>query len=208
MKVRWFTLVELLIVMVIVGILITLVFQTYSEISKLSFRIEQEKILEEESIYFSQILQNLSERNTIDWDKYDTNLVNNNWFTGTLYMTGLDGAFSLYSTWSCKDDVVQVFNKSYDKNWCWIEMKTDDENKTIALTETWNVFVTNTMFRIVPFASEDEIIKDNNLCKTNYFACLHSEWFWIFTSLQIPNYSETWANDVKQNMQLFFNLWL
>lgn len=212
MKAKGFTIVELLIVMVILGILIALVFQTYSKISDVSFRIEQEKVLEEEVIYFSQILQNLSERNTIDWKKYNWDLVGNKGFTETLYMSGLDWKFSIYSTGNCSDEIISILDEDYNEEWCWLEMKKETTNwwiTSVALTEVWNTFFSKVKFKIVPFASEDEILDDPALCTTNYFACLHSEWFWVFTTAYIPNYSEAMrANDVKQKVQMFFNLWL
>ena len=208
MRTKGFTIVELLIVMVIMGILFTLVFQTYTKISQISFRVEQEKVVTEELVFLSEVLQNLSEKNTIDWFQYSGALVASWWLTDKLYLTGEDGKITIQSSWDCKSTVMSIFDEEYSKKWCWIEMisRIWDTKTTTELTATGNVIFTKPIFKIIPFASEDEILDDPGLCKINYFACLHSDGFWLFTTAYTPTYSNIWANDVKHNVQQFFNL--
>jgi type II secretory pathway pseudopilin PulG len=63
-------LLELLIVMGIVSILSVLLFRTYNTISEIAFRIQQEKNVMDEVLSFSQMLQNFTDRNTLDYDYY------------------------------------------------------------------------------------------------------------------------------------------
>lgn len=64
------TLLELLIVMTILGILFVLLLKTYNWISTMVFRVQQEKEVTQEVMHISQVVQNYSERNTIDYQKY------------------------------------------------------------------------------------------------------------------------------------------
>jgi prepilin-type N-terminal cleavage/methylation domain-containing protein len=64
------TLLELLIVMAILGILFVLLLRTYNWISTMVFRIQQEKEVAQEIMQISQVVQNFSERNSIDYQKY------------------------------------------------------------------------------------------------------------------------------------------
>gem|GEM_PF-1105752 len=61
---------ELLIVMAILGILFVLLLRTYNRIGTMVFRVQQEKEVAQEILQISQIIQNFSDRNTIDYSKY------------------------------------------------------------------------------------------------------------------------------------------
>ncbi|MBO4516468.1 type II secretion system protein [bacterium] len=65
-----FTLIELLIVITILGILTLVLFSAYNKISEISFRVEQERKVNEELLFLSEVLQNFANRNSIDFDKY------------------------------------------------------------------------------------------------------------------------------------------
>jgi len=45
-------------------------FKTYITISQISFRVEQQKYLNQEMLFVSETLQNFANRNKIDYDKY------------------------------------------------------------------------------------------------------------------------------------------
>ena len=65
-----FTLLELLIVMIILGVLFVMLLNTYNRISTMVFRVQQEKEVSQEILQTSQIIQNFADRNTIDYSKY------------------------------------------------------------------------------------------------------------------------------------------
>jgi len=56
--------------MVILGILFVMLLNTYNRISTMVFRVQQEKEVSQEILQTSQIIQNFSDRNTIDYSKY------------------------------------------------------------------------------------------------------------------------------------------
>jgi len=71
MKIRKaFTLLELIIVMAILGILFVLLLRTYNRIGTMVFRVQQEKEVAQEILQISQLIQNYSDRNTIDYVEY------------------------------------------------------------------------------------------------------------------------------------------
>jgi len=74
MKLKAFTLFETLIVVFIVGMLSVSLLESYNLIVEISFSIEQDKNLNEESLFFQQTLQTISETATIDYDKYKNTL--------------------------------------------------------------------------------------------------------------------------------------
>ena len=90
MKRKAFTLVEILIVLVIFWMLSGIMLKTYSTISQVSFRIGQDKELAKESLILSQVLDNIAQTATIDYDAYSTlgldylNTVN--WFVDFLLL--------------------------------------------------------------------------------------------------------------------------
>ena len=96
-----FTLIELLIVITILSILTLVLFSAYNKISEISFRVEQERKVNEELLFLSEVLQNFANRNSIDFDKYGNSLVSSTWFAWTLYLSWEDGQFSIYTSWNC-----------------------------------------------------------------------------------------------------------
>ena len=85
MKKSAFTLVEILIVVVLFGLLSGIILKTYTTITKVAFRMEQDKELAKETLILSQVLQNIAAEATIDYSKY-TDLKKG--ITDTLYLTG------------------------------------------------------------------------------------------------------------------------
>ena len=75
-KLKGFTLLEMLIVMVIIGILAVVLTEAYITISKVALRVEQEKNLSEESLILTQTFQAISDEATIDYDAYIENEIN------------------------------------------------------------------------------------------------------------------------------------
>ena len=70
MKKSAFTLVEILIVVILFGLLSGIILKTYTTITKVAFRIEQDKELAKETLVLSQVLQNIAAEATIDYSKY------------------------------------------------------------------------------------------------------------------------------------------
>ena len=56
--------------MIILSMLFVLLLRTYNWIATMVFRVQQEKEVSQEILQISQIMQNFSDRNTIDYEKY------------------------------------------------------------------------------------------------------------------------------------------
>ena len=69
MKKSAFTLVEILIVVVLFGLLSGIILKTYTTITKVAFRMEQDKELAKETLVLSQVLQNIAAEATIDYSQ-------------------------------------------------------------------------------------------------------------------------------------------
>jgi prepilin-type N-terminal cleavage/methylation domain-containing protein len=65
-----FTLIEVLVVLVIVAMLMGVLFEIYITISRITFRVELQKNVNEELLFVTDSLQNLSNRNQIDYSRY------------------------------------------------------------------------------------------------------------------------------------------
>jgi prepilin-type N-terminal cleavage/methylation domain-containing protein len=69
-----FTLIELLIVICILSLLVFVLFKAYNTVSEVSFRVEQQRKVNEEVLLLSEIVQNFANRNSIDFEKYKVSL--------------------------------------------------------------------------------------------------------------------------------------
>lgn len=204
------TLLELVIVMAILGILFVLLLRTYNWISTMVFRIQQEKEVGQEIIQISQIVQNFSERNSIDYSKYwvindeweTINLTTSQWITDVLYLTGQDGEIALYTSGSdCLDPAVEYV---YTESWYDCSLYMELWGITRELINTKKILITKAMFKIIPFASEQQYIDTPGLCSWNYLQCLNSPWFWMMFTAYSTNYGKQWATHVIVPFQQFF----
>ena len=197
-----FTLIELLIVICILGIFSIVLFRTYKTISDISFRVEQQKIVNEEFLFVSEVLQNFANRNSIDFTKYNESLGTTSWFTERLYLSWEDWNVEIYSSWNCVD-FSQIPDFSNLQSWCSLFLKTWAGANPIKLTSD-SVYFSKAKFKIIPYSASYYEWTD---CKTNYFACINDDWFWLFVDIYPKHYSEGfWANDIHLLVQHFFNI--
>lgn len=197
MKKKAFTLIEILIVLFIVGMLIGIMFKVYTTVAQIAFRVEQQKNVNQELLFMSEILQNFSNRNKIDYSKYGddrsvdsrNNLVVNNGYTNVLYMTWEDGEFAIYSSgencWSGFCDLYIFKNNSETR-----------------LTSN-QTHISKAVFKVIPYENDWYAIVN---CQTNQFACRNHQWFWFFVDIYSNMYNkEKWTNNIYMNVQQFFN---
>ena len=196
-----FTLIELLIVICILGIFSVVLFRTYKTISDIAFRVEQQKKVNEEFLFVSEVLQNFANRNSIDFDRYGESLSSTKWFVKNLYLSWEDGKIEIYSSWICAD-FSQVPDFSQLQSWCSLFVKVD-EGTPVKLTSD-SVYFSQVKFKVIPYSdSYFEWVE----CKTNYFACVNDDWFWLFVDIYPRRYSDDlWSNDVHLLVQHFFNI--
>ena len=200
-----FTLIELLIVIVILGILTLVLFSAYNKISEISFRVEQERKVNEELLFLSEVLQNFANRNSIDFGKYGSGLATSNWFTWTLYLSWEDGQFSIYTSWNCANYSEAPTHEKLDDG-CFFFFKGDGK-EPVQLTKD-SVYFSQARFKIIPY-SDKYFGSDEGAtpCDTNYFACVNDDWFWLFTDVY-PRFYNTWvwSNNIHVLVQHFFNI--
>lgn len=206
---KWFTLIELLISMVVVCILFVVLLSTYSWISRIWFKIEQEKSVYQEVLQLTQLLQNISDNNDIDFDAYSSdsnyNLSDSLWIVDVLYLSGRSGKIKIFSSWVCLDTDDINGNLGFSGNYCNIYIKDWDNEEKIINNRTSNI--TKPYFKIIPFASEQDYIDDvSSLCHTNYLNCINKHWFWIFTNFYNWAYKKSiWELNVNIPLQLFYS---
>ena len=172
MKRKAFTLVEILIVLVIFWMLSWIMLKTYSTISQVSFRIGQDKELAKETLILSQVLDNISQTATIDYDAYaplGLDYLNSvNWFVDTLFLTWDIWTWtSIYSTGTCEYSS-GIYNENYVRptiewapcrlvlNRLWTEtvLLWDSENWS------WEYIVSKIKFRVIPYDTSKNIINE------------------------------------------------
>ena len=158
MKKSAFTLVEFIIVIVLFGMLSGIILQTYMTITKVTFRIEQDKELAKQTLILSQMLDNLSQTATIDYEPYGKALITNKGITDILYLTGGQRAgVQIFSTGNCEkawklyneDYLTQKQNEKADFTSCRLILK--QEEKEITLLGSGNYLISKVMFKVVPY---------------------------------------------------------
>lgn len=203
---KWFTLIEMMIVMIIIWILAVVLTESYITISKTALRIEQEKNLSEESLVLTQIFQAISDEATIDYERY-SNLQNSEWFWDELYLTWEVWSWTTIRTvgkcleleWNFVDNDDEI----QDYSWCSLIL--EQNSKTTQLTSPWKVIVSKVKFKIIPFDSDEDYFEEASEWDV-LINNLHQPAFWMFIHLYAPLYQPTWTNKIDQPLQLFFNL--
>ena len=202
-----FTLIELLIVICILGILTVVLFSAYNKISEISFRVEQERKVNEEILFLSEVLQNFANRNSIDFDQYRANEIDFTslkWFTDKLFLSWEDWKFSIYTSWSCASYATVPNQDQFDSG-CFFYLENGDW--LVKLTSE-SVYFTDAKFKIIPYADNYFAVGDEATpCGKNYFACVNDDGFWLFTDAY-PRYynSWVWSNNIHVLVQHFFNI--
>ena len=204
MKKSAFTLVEILIVVVLFGLLSGIILKTYTTITKVAFRIEQDKELAKETLVLSQVLQNIAAEATIDYSKY-IDLKNTNGIVDTLYLTGGQwDETQLFSTWNC-GEAVKLYDEKYRENKdqnadfssCKLMLQKGDQE--FALLGTGKFLQSRMQFKVIPYTSALESLK--------WWTTAAKPWFWILGAVYSPFYDpQKRSNSSILPIQLFFGL--
>ncbi|MDR2191199.1 MAG: prepilin-type N-terminal cleavage/methylation domain-containing protein [Candidatus Peribacteria bacterium] len=211
-----FTLVETLIVIIIIGILAAVLIESYLTITKIAFKIEQEKNLSEEALMITQIFQSIADTATIDYEKYTENNINlsgENGFVNTLYLTGgqRTGA-SIYSTGTClSGNAFAMQNGVYPDASAIIfahsgcQLLLSQNGTHTPLLATQKLIPSKALFKVIPFDSEEHYFSENykGQMLINEIA---KPAFRVFLHLYSPFYQPVGQNNIAQPLQLFFNL--
>lgn len=207
MKKSAFTLVEILIVVVLFGLLSGIILETYTTITKVAFRMEQDKELAKETLILSQVLQNIAEEATIDYSKY-ADLQKNNGVTDTLYLTGGQRTGTqIFSIWSC-ENANKLYDEKYRENKeenadytsCKLVLqRNDDVANQITLLGTGKFLQSKMQFKIIPYEPTSQAIE--------WETKAGKPWFWILGAVYSPFYDpKQRSNSSILPIQLFFGL--
>ena len=204
MKKSAFTLVEILIVVILFGLLSGIILKTYTTITKVAFRIEQDKELAKETLVLSQVLQNIAAEATIDYSQYH-DLKNTNGITDTLYLTGGQRTGTqLFSTWNCENarnlyDEKYRENKDQNTDFSSCKLMLQKGDQEFALLGIGKFLQSRMQFKVIPYVSALESLGS--------WATAAKPWFWILGAVYSPFYDpQKRSNSSILPIQLFFGL--
>ena len=231
MKNKAFTLVEILIVVWLFWLLSGIILQTYTTISRISYRIQQEKEIAKEALVFTQVLENLAQTTTIDYSKHPY------W--------DLQASDGMVSELHLKDEKNQGISIKTDgtcfqasklreqkENWSSSELELlpvekEETLKTIRnsnckliLEKNWETItlldskkfnISQAQFRIIPFISNQELqnIYASESQNTNIkeLPPAGKPGFWLFITLTSKHYTPSQrSNNVVLPLQTFVSL--
>ena len=198
--------------------------KTYTTISQVSFRIQQEKEIAKEALVLSQVLDNLAQSTTIDYDQYkSSDLVSNNGIVDTLYLSGDNGKYKISSSDSCKEDdnitkklenSDQSTEQSENQKNCQLLLTTTigGQTTTNALLDGQNFKLSKIKFKIIPFIWKSALKEQLQSEKSENTDLneLPQDWkpaFWILGTLYSNYYNpQKRTNNISLPLQLFFSL--
>lgn len=176
---KWFTLVEIIIVVIISAILFVLLSKVYITASQLYIYQSDNKKISKDLLFFNQNLQNLADSSEIDYSKY-TNLDNNLWYTWNLYLKWKDYNYKLFQqSWA-------IYLQKY-KTWFSVN---------IPITKTWDSLVSKLYFKIMPYKDPFKVFTDKN----------QQPFVLVFLEMKSKYYNPaTWYRNIKYSVQEWFN---
>lgn len=208
---KWFTMIEMIITMVIVGILSVVLIEAYITVSKMALKVEQQKNMSEESLTLTQIFQSISDEATIDYERYEDdniNLESLNWFVDVLYLTWENRSWtSIFTTGNCLDlewsfqSEMDISEFIQQKSECSLMLQ--QGNMETNLNTQWKVIVSKMKFRVIPYDDDEWYFTEWD---GNVINDIHQPAFWVFVHLYAPLYQTYWLNKIDLPLQLFFNL--
>ena len=232
MKNKAFTLVEILIVVWLFWLLSGIILQTYTTISRISYRIQQEKEIAKEALVFTQVLENLAQTTTIDYSKHPYwDLQASDGMVSALYLKDENNqGISINTTGTCfqaselreqkenwssseLEELLPVENeetlKTIRNSNCKLILKKNKEEITLLDSKKFNI--SQAQFKIIPFISNQDLQKiyeienqDSNISK---LPPAGKPGFWLFITLTSKHYTPSQrSNNVVLPLQTFVSL--
>ncbi len=225
MKNKAFTLVEILIVVWLFWLLSGIILQTYTTISRISYRIQQEKEIAKEALVLTQVLENLAQTTTINDSKYRySDLQSSGGMVSELYLKDeKNQGITINTTGTCfqasqlreqkqlellpveNEETLKTIRNSnckliLEKNW-----------ETITLLDSKKFNISQAQFKIIPFISNQDLQKiyeienqDSNISK---LPPAGKPGFWLFITLTSKHYTPSQrSNNVVLPLQTFVSL--
>lgn len=232
MKNKAFTLVEILIVVWLFWLLSGIILQTYTTISRISYRIQQEKEIAKEALVLTQVLENLAQTTTIDYAEYSYSaLQSSGGIVSALYLKDENNqGISINTTGTCfqaselreqkenwssseLEELLPVENeetlKTIRNSNCKLILKKDKQEITLLDSKKFNI--SQAQFKIIPFISNQDLQKiyeienqDSNISK---LPPAGKPGFWLFITLTSKHYTPSQrSNNVVLPLQTFVSL--
>ena len=225
MKNKAFTLVEILIVVWLFWLLSGIILQTYTTISRISYRIQQEKEIAKEALVLTQVLENLAQTTTINDSKYRySDLQSSGGMVSELHLKDeKNQGITINTTGTCfqaselreqkqlellpveKEETLKTIRNSnckliLEKNW-----------KGITLLDSKKFNISQAQFKIIPFISNQDLQKiyeienqDSNISK---LPPAGKPGFWLFITLTSKHYTPSQrSNNAVLPLQTFVSL--
>ena len=231
MKNKAFTLVEILIVVWLFWLLSGIILQTYTTISRISYRIQQEKEIAKEALVLTQVLENLAQTTTIDYSKYSySDLQTSEGMVSELHLKDeknqgitikTDGACFQASelreqkeNWSSsklellpveKEETLKTIRNSNCK------LILEKNWETITLLDSKKFNISQAQFRIIPFISNQDLqniyASESQNTDIKELPPAGKPGFWLFITLTSKHYTPSQrSNNVVLPLQTFVSL--
>lgn len=223
MKNKAFTLVEILIVVWLFWLLSGIILQTYTTISRISYRIQQEKEIAKEALVFTQVLENLAQTTTIDYSEYKyPKLQRSEGIVSELHLKDENNqGISINTTGACfqasklrdqkenwsssEEETLKTIRNSdckliLEKNW-----------EKITLLDSKKFNISQAQFKIIPFISNQDLQKiyeiENQDSNIKELPPAGKPGFWLFITLTSKHYTPNQrSNNVVLPLQTFVSL--
>lgn len=227
MKNKAFTLVEILIVVWLFWLLSGIILQTYTTISRISYRIQQEKEIAKEALVLTQVLENLAQTHTIDYSKPEYSysyLQSSGGIVSELHLKDENNQkITIKTEGACFQasqlreqkqlELLPVENeetlKTIRNSDCKLILKKNREEITLLDSKKFNI--SQAQFKIIPFISNQDLQKiyeienqDSNISK---LPPAGKPGFWLFITLTSKHYTPSQrSNNVVLPLQTFVSL--
>lgn len=231
MKNKAFTLVEILIVVWLFWLLSGIILQTYTTISRISYRIQQEKEIAKEALVLTQVLENLAQTTTIDYSKHPYwDLQASEGMVSELHLKDeknqgisikTDGACFQASelrkqkeNWSSSElellpvEKEETLKTIRDSN-CKLILKKNWEEITLLDSKKFNI--SQSQFKIIPFISNQDLqniyASESQNTDIKELPPAGKPGFWLFITLTSKHYTPSQrSNNVVLPLQTFVSL--
>lgn len=225
MKNKAFTLVEILIVVWLFWLLSGIILQTYTTISRISYRIQQEKEIAKEALVFTQVLENLAQTTTINDSKYSySDLQTSEGVVSELHLKDeKNQGISIKTDGTCFQasqlreqkqlELLPVENEETlktirDSN-CKLILEKSWEKITLLDSKKFNI--SQAQFKIIPFISNQELqniyASERKNTDIKELPPAGKPGFWLFITLTSKHYTPSQrSNNVVLPLQTFVSL--
>ena len=231
MKNKAFTLVEILIVVWLFWLLSGIILQTYTTISRISYRIQQEKEIAKEALVLTQVLENLAQTTTINDSKYSySDLQTSEGMVSELHLKDEKNQGITINTTGACFQATQL--REQKENWSsskleLLPVEKEETLKTIRnsnckliLEKNWETItlldskkfnISQAQFRIIPFISNQDLqniyASESQNTDIKELPPAGKPGFWLFITLTSKHYTPSQrSNNVVLPLQTFVSL--